>query len=223
LSANYATEPKRRTLQLEAVAHIELQRKIDEQEDGASEPTSLEYILWLHREFCSRLPDELLWVEDPDSKKKVRVVPGVLRDTEVALGRHLPPRARALPDLMRRFEQAFSRNALSKLRQIVAVAAEHHRLLWIHPFVDGNGRVARLMSHAILKRLGVGSSLWSRCGIGSASRSSRMTSRPGVASVNAVTMAADRRREIEASLERTARLIAGGPPTPGRSRRRQRA
>ena len=31
------------------------------------------------------------------------------------------------------------------------------------------------------------------------------------------------RREIEASLERTARLIAGGPPTPGRSRRRQRA
>jgi len=26
----------------------------------------------------------------------------------------------------------------------------HHRLLWIHPFLDGNGRVARLMSHAIL-------------------------------------------------------------------------
>ncbi len=161
LSANYATEPKRRALQLEAVAHIELQRKIDEQNDGASEPTSLEYILWLHGEFCSRLPEELLWAEDPDSKKKVRVVPGVLRDTEVAVGRHLPPRARALPDFMRRFEQAYSRNALSKLRQIVAVAAEHHRLLWIHPFVDGNGRVARLMSHAVLKRLGVGSSLWS--------------------------------------------------------------
>ncbi len=88
LSANYATEPKRRALQLEAVAHIELQRKIDEQNDGASEPTSLEYILWLHGEFCSRLPEELLWAEDPDSKKKVRVVPGVLRDTEVAVGRH---------------------------------------------------------------------------------------------------------------------------------------
>ena len=28
--------------------------------------------------------------------------------------------------------------------------AAHHRLTWIHPFLDGNGRVARLMSHATL-------------------------------------------------------------------------
>ena len=33
---------------------------------------------------------------------------------------------------------------------ILAVAAAHHRLLWIHPFLDRNGRVARLMSHAVL-------------------------------------------------------------------------
>jgi Fic family protein len=43
----------------------------------------------------------------------------------------------------------------------VALGAAHHRLLWIHPFYDGNGRVARLMSHASLLRCGVGSSLWS--------------------------------------------------------------
>lgn len=42
-----------------------------------------------------------------------------------------------------------------------AIAAAHHRFLWIHPLDDGNGRVARLMSHAMLKRLGVGSSFWS--------------------------------------------------------------
>jgi len=44
---------------------------------------------------------------------------------------------------------------------VIAVAAAHHRFVWIHPFYDGNGRVVRLMSHAMLKRLGVGSSLWS--------------------------------------------------------------
>jgi Fic family protein len=33
---------------------------------------------------------------------------------------------------------------------ILSVAAAHHRLLWIHPFLDGNGRVARLGSHAAL-------------------------------------------------------------------------
>lgn len=33
---------------------------------------------------------------------------------------------------------------------ILAAASAHHRLLRIHPFLDGNGRVARLMSHAML-------------------------------------------------------------------------
>ena len=33
---------------------------------------------------------------------------------------------------------------------LAAAASTHHHLLWIHPFLDGNGRVARLMSHAML-------------------------------------------------------------------------
>ena len=40
------------------------------------------------------------------------------------------------------------------------MAAAHHRILWIHPFLDGNGRVARLISHALFRRQGVGSSFW---------------------------------------------------------------
>jgi Fic family protein len=34
------------------------------------------------------------------------------------------------------------------LRRIIAIAAAHHRLVWIHPFLDGNGRVVRLFSDA---------------------------------------------------------------------------
>ncbi len=49
----------------------------------------------------------------------------------------------------------------SKWKNLVSVAASHHRLVWIHPFLDGNGRVARLISHAMLKELGLGSTLWS--------------------------------------------------------------
>jgi Fic family protein len=62
---------------------------------------------------------------------------------------------------MTRFEEAYDSARLTKPRQAIAVAAAHHRLLWIHPFLDGNGRVARLMSHAMLLDLGVGSALWS--------------------------------------------------------------
>lgn len=161
LAKNYAREPQRRVLQLEAVAHIEVQMQIDEEKDNQKDPASTEYILWLHREFCRRLPEELLIVENPDTHEKIRMQPGELRTGDVAIGRHIPPSAGALPDFLRRFEQAYNSAQHSKLRQIIAVGAAHHRLLWIHPFYDGNGRVARLVSYATLRRLGIGSTLWS--------------------------------------------------------------
>jgi Fic family protein len=161
LAKNYSTEPKRRALQDEALAHIELQQAIDEDRDEPAHPTTAAYIRWLHREFCRRLPEEMLWVEDPDTGRRVKVVPGVLRDGDVQVGLHVPPSPAVLPSFLDRFERGYAPDGLSRLGQVIAVAAAHHRLLWIHPFYDANGRVARLMSHALLKRAGVGSSLWS--------------------------------------------------------------
>lgn len=42
-----------------------------------------------------------------------------------------------------------------------ATGASHHRFVWIHPFLDGNGRVNRPFSYAWLRELNVGSILWS--------------------------------------------------------------
>jgi Fic family protein len=53
-----------------------------------------------------------------------------------------------VPRFLLRFEGVYCR--LGKTETILATAAAHHRLAWIHPFLDGNGRVARLMSHATL-------------------------------------------------------------------------
>lgn len=159
--SDYSADSEKRVLQLEAVAHIEVQRLIDHGEDSPAEPTSTEYITWLHREFCRRLPDELLWVNNPDSSERLRVIPGELRKGWVKVGRHIPPSADALPRFLKRFCEAYEMQKFSRLRRIIAIGSAHHRLLWIHPFYDGNGRVARLMSHASLLRCGVGSSLWS--------------------------------------------------------------
>jgi Fic family protein len=161
LRNDFSRRPKQRELQKEAVAHIEVQRLIDEGRDDPNAPLTSGYGLWLHREFCSRLPEAMLWVEDPESHRKVQVKPGVVRDGEVTVGDHLPPSAAALPRFLERFDAAYDPRHLSKIRQVVGVAAAHHRFLWIHPFYDGNGRVARLMSHAMLTRLGIGNSLWS--------------------------------------------------------------
>jgi Fic family protein len=160
LAEQYSTEPQKRNLQLEAVAHIEVQRRIDFGEDGRAEPVSVDYIQWLHREFCSRLPDALLWVENPDTGERLHVTPGEIRTRTVKVGMHVPPTGDELKAALQRFHEAYAA-PMSKFRKVVAVAAAHHRLLWIHPFLDGNGRVARLAAHAMLNRIGIGSSLWS--------------------------------------------------------------
>ncbi len=160
LGRDYDKEPRKRALQKEAVAHIEVQRLIDQGKDPRIEPASREYVLWLHKELCGRLPEEMLWVENPDTKERRRVVPGKLRDGMVSVGRHMPPEPGNLDRFLTRFEEAYSKG-LSRTARIIAAGAAHHRLLWIHPFYDGNGRVTRLMSYAMLLRLGVGSPLWS--------------------------------------------------------------
>jgi Fic family protein len=87
-------------------------------------------------------------VEDPDTGERARVLPGGLRDRHVKVGQHVAVSPGALPRFLARFEEAYNR--LGRTEGVLAAAAAHHRLLWIHPFLDGNGRVARLMSHAML-------------------------------------------------------------------------
>lgn len=161
LANDFSHEPRQRELQQEAVAHIYVQQLIDEEQDPQVWPATAAYARWIHERFCERLPEEFRWVENPDTHERVEVIPGRLRTCDVRVGTHVPPRHGELPRFLARFDQAYAAPPLSRLRQIQAVGAVHHRFLWIHPFVDGNGRVARLMSHALLKRLGIGTSLWS--------------------------------------------------------------
>lgn len=160
LRHDYSTHPEKRMLQLEASAHIAVQQMIDAGQLPAP-PISTESLLWIHQQFCSRLPEELLWLVNPDTGARIQLVPGSLRDSDVMVGQHIPPQASSLPRFLARFAEAYAPSRLSQIRQVIAVAASHHRLLWIHPFYDGNGRVTRLFSHAYLKAIDVGHCLWS--------------------------------------------------------------
>src|SRR5713226_486306 len=51
LAADYSADPEKRALQLEARAHIEVQRMIDGGQAPKASPLSLDYILWTHHEF----------------------------------------------------------------------------------------------------------------------------------------------------------------------------
>jgi Fic family protein len=158
LKKDYSEDPRKRDLQLEAEAHIAVQQWIDEGH-LRGRATSREGICEVHRRFSERLPDELLWTTNPDTGQRKRVVPGELRREHVQVGRHIPVSPGALPRFLARFEEVYSR--LGVAESTLAAAAAHHRLLWIHPFLDGNGRVARLMSHAMLLDALDTGSVWS--------------------------------------------------------------
>jgi Fic family protein len=159
LRKEFATDQGRRALQYEALAHVQVQQLIDVGTDPRDLwPASDDYVRWLHRELFSRLPAEMLVTP---KNREIRVVPGEYRTGDVDLRSHKPPSHSVVPDFMRRFAEAYRPDRLSKSRQLTSIAAAHHHLMWIHPFADGNGRVARLMSHAMLHRLFGGYSLWS--------------------------------------------------------------
>jgi Fic family protein len=113
----------------------------------------------IHRRYCEQLPDEMLWVTNHSTRDRFRMVPGQFRNWNVRVGAQLAISPGAVPRFLDRMADAYGKMGISE--SILTIPAVHHRLLWIHPFPDGNGRVARLMTHAmILDRLDSGG-VWS--------------------------------------------------------------
>jgi len=159
LKNDYSQDARKRDLQLEALAHITVQEWIDSGGLKGGFALTAEGIREIHRRFCELLPNDLLWVEDSKTKEKLRLVPGEFRMRDVQVGRHLAISPGAVPRFLDRFSQVYTN--LGKTESIISTAAAHHRLLWIHPFMDGNGRVARLMSHAVMLDLLDAGGVWS--------------------------------------------------------------
>lgn len=158
LRGDYSEDTSKRNLQLEAKAHIAVQKWIDG--DGLKgSPFDPANIADIHRRFCELLPDELLWVEDPTTGDKAKVVPGELRDRDVKVGQLIAISPGAVPRFLERLHQAY--RPAGKINAILASACGHHRLLWVHPFIDGNGRVTRLVSYALLRQTLDTNGLWS--------------------------------------------------------------
>ena len=164
MQRQYDTEPAKHNLQLESVAHITVQRDMEKrlQEEPGINIAGRIFLCHLHREFYKQLPEEYLIVKDPDTGRESRVFPGEFRKEAVKVGRHLPPESDSLDTFLDRFKEFYAPDHHHGATKLVAAAAAHHRLMWIHPFLDGNGRVARLFTEAYFQRIPVlGYGLWS--------------------------------------------------------------
>lgn len=151
LKKDFSHDLKNRSLQLEAQAHIALHRKICEMFGNALfNPYDAGFLRFLHKEFYRELPEEFKLALTRDGQR-IEIIPGEFRDREVMVGNHTGPFSISIPAFIQRFETFYnplSPANRSKVRRIISIAASHHRLAWIHPFIDGNGRVIRLFSDA---------------------------------------------------------------------------
>ena len=153
-----------RPLAEEAAAHVRVQAWIDDTaaRGDLPEPTSVAFIRDLHRRFYDAMPVELRFTEHDGQRKEI--LPGAFRAAgeEVSVGRHLPPSASRIPAFMDHFALRYRGLTRGPTGRILSIPAAHHRLNYIHPFLDGNGRVSRLMSHAMCQAAGIGGhGLWS--------------------------------------------------------------
>ena len=150
-------------LRKQSVIHVHIQKEIQQhlEDKPLSYITSFEFLAWLHRSFYEQLPEELCWVNNDQTGEKEHIVPGDQRQRAVQVGNHIPPDAEHLSAFLNRFGSFYDLTTKHGIDGVIYSGPAHHRLAWIHPFLDGNGRVARLFTDAYLIKSGVqGYGLW---------------------------------------------------------------
>lgn len=152
LHDEYSDRPEIAQLQRIAVAHIEAEKEVETQAANVS-PLNAEFIKIAHRALYGRLAPV-----DRMTKDGLVVEPEKLRKIDVTVGRHHPPAWQSLPRFMEAFTAHYDRQRASDSR-LIAIACAHHRMAWMHPFADGNGRATRLQTHAAM--LPITRGLWS--------------------------------------------------------------
>jgi Fic family protein len=105
----------------------------------SNEPLSPFHVRQIHKLVLTRIDDESA---------------GAYRKTQVLIAgaAHTPPESWLVPQQMDEWGIWLADNRETHPVELAAQA--HHRLVAIHPFIDGNGRTARLIMNLILMRAG---------------------------------------------------------------------
>lgn len=147
-----------------ATSHVHVQRafeRIIDRDGGAdwADLFAVNFVSLIHRGLFRDASEQELHIDG----LKAPMVPGQLRDMaglNVSVGQHEAPAYQAVRPMLERMQVVYGRLADPRYR-LIATLAYHHRLAWVHPFPDGNGRVVRMVTHLQLLKLGLASPLWS--------------------------------------------------------------
>lgn len=154
LVQDFSDMPSTAKLQRIAIAYINAEKELEKIGGLGLENTLCSSILLeAHRALYGRLLPE-----DRTTEEGRVIEPGLVRQENVTVGRHDPPLWTSVPDFLKRMDQIYAQPASSN-QSLIRVACAHQRMMWVHPFLDGNGRAVRLQTHLALLPLTKG--LWS--------------------------------------------------------------
>lgn len=157
LNKDFSTDTTLARKQRLAVTHIEVEGQLELTllKSAPAEIFSPPVVCEIHRLLYSKLIET-----DRRTDEGEPVVPGEYRRKVVQAGRHVAPLWQDVEGLMEGWAERY-RILTGTEALLIGVACSHHRLAWIHPFIDGNGRAARLHSHLVLHAMGLTQGLWS--------------------------------------------------------------
>lgn len=144
-----------------AVVEETMMAKLTQMEGHICNP---QFLQWIHEYFYMQLPEAHRFTHHGHDFTNIPVKPGRWRELEVSVrsGEQLGPDGDDVPRLMKVFTEQYNPNNFHGDERLLIIASAHHRLAWLHPFRDGNGRVIRLFTGACLASIGVNvHGLWS--------------------------------------------------------------
>ncbi len=153
LRADFSDQPDIARRQRLALAHIQAEQRLEALIPDEAQALHSHSLVLAHQTLYEQLAPA-----DRLTDEGLPVAPGQLRTQDVAVSRHQPPTHAAVPAFLAHADARYSKPwGLDAL--LVVAACAHHRLAWVHPFLDGNGRACRLHTHGVLR--GVTGGLWS--------------------------------------------------------------
>jgi Fic family protein len=154
LVKDFSDQPNTAKLQRIAIAYIDAEKELEKFASfGLDTALQSTVLVDAHQALYSRLKPQ-----DRTTSDGRIIEPGQIRNEDVIVGNHEPPIWNSVPHFLERMDKVYAK--LGNFPQgLVSIACEHQRAMWVHPFLDSNGRAVRLQTHLALHPITKG--LWS--------------------------------------------------------------
>jgi Fic family protein len=162
MKKEFSEDTKEKQLQYLSLAYIQTQIQLEKELNFDETPFDTQFQKQIHKNFYSYEGMES-FLKIKKDEKDINMIPGELRNMDVKIGSHIAVPYQEIENMMSEYNNAYNSSVKHglKAKKIINIFSSHHRFVWIHPFLDGNGRTSRLLLDTLIKFIGIeGYGLW---------------------------------------------------------------